>query len=172
MDRKLHETDMYAGYFWEKVNGILVSEPSRNLVVAQGRNKMLKVHLGADAKIANWYIALWSNATDPLSTWTAANFAANAGENVSTTEGYSGANRIPWLPVVPTGSTIDNVGQEASFSIVCTTQVTFTGAALLSEQARGSTSGILHAAKRWATARTLQNGDTYEVGYAFELTSS
>ena len=158
------------GVYWEKINGVLVGV-TPNIVTNEGLNKTLKVMFGADSKISAWYIALWNNAIDPASTWTAANFTATAGEITSTSEGYSGANRILWNPVVPSANVIDNVGQEASFTIVCTTTITVWGAALISAQARGATTGILASAARYATIRTLSNGDTYEVGYRLTATS-
>jgi hypothetical protein len=158
------------GFYWEKINGVLLA-PVPNMIVAQGLNKMLKIALGADAKLSAWYIALWQNATNPLSTWTAANFVASAGEITSTNEGYTGANRPTFSPIVPVSNIIDNVGQEASFNIVCTTSLQIQGAALLSEQARGSNTGVLFSAARYPSVRTLSNGDTYEVGYRVTATS-
>ena len=158
------------GVYWEKINGVLVGV-TPNIVTNEGLNKTLKVMFGADAKISSWYIALWNNAIDPASTWTAANFTATAGEITSVSQGYSGANRILWNPTVPSANIIDNVGQEASFTIVCTTTITVWGAALISAQARGATTGVLASAARYASIRTLSNGDTYEVGYRLTATS-
>ena len=46
------------------------------------------------------------------------------------------------------------------------------GAALLSDNVKGGTSGVLVSATRFSTPRVLQNTDIYNVGYRVVLTSS
>lgn len=45
-----------------------------------------------------------------------------------------------------------------------------TGAALLTNSAKGGTGGVLVSATKYAATRTFQNGDVYEVGYRLSLT--
>lgn len=159
------------GHYWEKVNGVLVAV-TPNLIPAQGRTLQLDVLYGAVAKPAAWYVALYANAISPADNWTAANFASTAGEITSQTEGYSGAVRKTYTPNAGASGVIDNVGQEAAFAIVCTTSLNVNGAALLTVDTRGATTGFLGSATRYGATRVLANGDTYEVGYRTTLTSS
>lgn len=165
------------GTYYEIVNGKLVgvhSEPvlSPNMLPAQGIKDNLDTWLGATAKKAGWYIGLYATAINPASTWTAANVAATAGEITSTTEGYSEVTRPQFTANASTGGAIDNVGQEAAFTIVSSGVVNVEGAFLISDNARGGTVGVLASAARYPNTRQLQNGDNYKVGYRVTLTSA
>lgn len=142
-----------------------------NLIVDQGLIYMLGVSFGATAKISNWYLALYAGAITPAANWTAASFAATASEIVSGTEGYSNATRPVFTAGTPAANEINNLAADAVFNIVCTTSLTVNGAGLLSNSAKGSTAGTLGSASRFATARTLYNGDTFELGYRVTLSS-
>jgi hypothetical protein len=45
-----------------------------------------------------------------------------------------------------------------------------TGAAMLTNNTRGGTTGALVSATKYAAARVFQNGDTYDIGYRLSLT--
>ena len=164
------------GTYYEILNGELVGvqtvEVNPNMLPAEGIKDCLDTWLGATAKKAGWYLGLFANAINPASTWTGANVAATAGEITSQSEGYSQATRPQFTPNASTGGAIDNVGQEAAFSIVATGTVNVEGAFLVSDNARGGTAGVLASAARYAATRVLQNGDNYKVGYRVTLTSA
>ncbi len=160
------------GTYRERVNGDLAGE-HKNLIAGQGYQWLLNVALGSTSKAAGFYVALFGNAINPATGWTAVNFAATAGEITSQSEGYASATRPQWVPATAVisgaGAYADNYANEAAFVIVATTTLTVTGAALLSDNARGGTSGVLVSASRYAIARTLQDADNYELGYRVEL---
>lgn len=160
------------GTYRERVNGDLAGE-HKNLIAGQGYQWLLNVALGSTSKAAGFYLALFANAINPATGWTAANFAATAGEITSQSEGYAAATRPQWVPAAAVisgaGAYADNYANEAAFVIAATTTLTVTGAALLSDNARGGTSGVLISASRYAIARTLQDGDNYGLGYRIEL---
>jgi len=165
------------GTYWEKCNGILVGahtiELTPNLLPEEGLNNALDVWLGSVAKPAGWYIALYSGAVSPLSAWTAANFAANATENTSLTEGYSEATRPQWNKSANADNgAIDNIGDECAYTIVCSTTININGVGMLSSNARGGGGGVIASAARYASTRQLSNGDAYEVGYRTTFTSA
>ena len=166
------------GTYFEKINGIYVGVGtvpllSPNLLPTQGLNNALDTWMGDVAKPAGWYLALYSGAVTPAANWTAANFAANATEITSLTEGYSEATRPQWVKAAAAANgSIDNVGTEAEFTIVCTTSINVNGVGCLSSNARGGTTGILASAARYALTRTLQNGDDYQVGWRTTFTST
>lgn len=157
------------GEYFDRVNG---GEWTRtpNLVVTEGLAHILNTALGAKAKTANYYLALFSGATAPAANWTAANFTSVASEIVSMTEGYTNATRPVWTPTEATGNSIDNMTSAASVTIATASTLNVTGAAMLSNPTKGGTTGVLVSATKYATARTFQSGDIYEVGYRLSLT--
>lgn len=160
---------LFKGTYVEFING----EPAGmtdNLIPNEGRDKILDVFFGADSKIATLYMALYETAINPTTAWTAANFASTAGENTSTSEGYSESTRPEWVDAPASGQVISNLASRAAFTIVCTSDITIEGFAMLSDNTRGGTSGVLVSATRRATPRTLSNGDNYELGY--QITAS
>lgn len=177
-DQRARHPDRTAfGQYWEKVNGVYVAVHdapviNENILPTEGLNNVLDVWIGAAPKPAGWYIALYSGAVSPAANWTANNFAANATEITSQTEGYSEATRPQFVAAgVAAGGVIDNIGNEAAYTIVCTTSINVNGVGFLSSNARGGTAGVLGSAARYGAVRTLQNGDAYEVGYRTTFTS-
>ena len=101
------------------------------------------------------------------------------------THGSSRSNiRQAWMPATPpalsnrplfnstagAGNQIDNLtGGKAQFTIVTASQLVVRGAALASDQLKGSTNGVLASASRFAVDRTLLNGDNFELGYRVTL---
>lgn len=143
-----------------------------NLVPLEGLQYFLETGLSGNAAITSWYLALFSGAVNPTSSWTAANFTANASEITSSTEGYSNSDRPQWMPGGISGSKLDNLSSLATYNIVCTTSIDISGAALLSDSTKGGTTGTLASATRFDQEHTVNNGSTFEVGYEVELTDS
>ena len=158
-----------AGEYFDRVNG---GEWARtpNLVVNEGMAHILNVALGATAKPAGYFLALFNGAATPHANWTAAGFAATAGEVVSMSEGYTSPTRPAWTPGVAATNSIDNMAAVATVTIAATSQINVTGAAMLTSSMRGATTGVLVSATRYAAERTFQNGDTYDIGYRLSLT--
>ena len=158
-----------AGEYFDRVNG---GEWSRtpNLVVNEGMAHILNVALGATAKPTGYFLALFNGAATPQANWTAASFAATAGEIVSMSEGYTSPTRPAWTPGVAATNSIDNMAAVATVTIAATSQISVTGAAMLTSSVRGGTTGVLVSATRYASERTFQNGDTYDIGYRLSLT--
>ena len=158
-----------AGEYFDRVNG---GEWARtpNLVVNEGMAHILNVALGATAKPTGYFLALFNGAATPQANWTAAGFAATAGEVVSMSEGYTSPTRPAWTPGVAATNSIDNMAAVATVTIAATSQINVTGAAMLTSSVRGGTTGVLVSATRYAAERTFQNGDTYDIGYRLSLT--
>lgn len=145
---------------------------TQNLITKEGLIDVLNTYfINSKAKQAGFYLALFSGATAPAANWTAANFATVANEITSLTEGYTSATRPQFNPTSATDQTyIDNLANTARLTIATSSQLNVTGTALLTNSARGGTTGVLISATKYAAARTFQNGDTYDVGYRFALT--
>lgn len=167
----IHGSMMARGKYVHDVNGE-DEQIDYNLVPAQGILHMLDVTLGAVAKEAAWYLALYSGNATPASGWTAANFTGNSTENVSVAEGYTGTIRPTWSPAAAAAGKIGNLASRAAYTIVTASSVTFYGAGLLSAVNRGATSGVLASSTRFAAARVLNNTDVFNLGYEVELTDS
>ena len=162
---------MLSGEYMDRVNGGDVAF-TKNLIPKEALIHVLNVALGSKAKPAGSYLALFNGATAPADNWTAANFAATAGEIVSLTEGYTNATRPQFIPSDTTDQKyIDNFASVASVTIATTSQVNVTGVALLTNNQRGGTTGVLLSATKYPAARVFQNGDVFEIGYRVTATS-
>lgn len=160
-----------SGEYFDRINGG-EWQCTPNLITKEGRIDCINTYIGSKAKPAGFYLALFSGATAPADNWTAANFASVANEIVSLTEGYTAATRPQFIPVNATDQTyIDNMTNVARLTIATSAQLNVTGTALLTNSVRGGTSGVLVSATKYPAARTFQDGDTYDVGYRFALTS-
>lgn len=159
------------GVYHPFVDGVALPK-EHNLVPLEGLEYFLGVGLGAESPATTWYMALFSGAVNPMSNWTAANFATNASEITSSTEGYSNATRPQWVPGAVAAGVIGNLASLAAFNIVCTTNINIAGAALISNNVKGGASGKLASAARFGSVHTVNNGSTFELGYEVELTDS
>lgn len=162
---------MASGEYFDRINGG-EWQFTPNLITKEGRIDAINTYIGGKAKPSGFYLALFSGATAPADNWTAANFATVASEIVSLSEGYTSPTRPQFVAVnATTESYIDNMANAARLTIATASQLNVTGTALLTNSARGGTTGVLVSATKYPVARTFQDGDTYDVGYRFALTS-
>ena len=159
------------GEYFDRINGG-EWQTTHNLVVNEGLAHLLNVAMGTTAKPAGYYLALFSGATAPAANWTAANFPAVAAEIVSLTEGYTSATRPQWTPQNTSTNSIDNFNAVAKVTIATSSQLTVTGAAMLTNSTKGGTTGTLISASKYTAARVFQNGDEYEIGYRLSFTAA
>ena len=141
-------------------------EYSQNLLVDEGLDEILDAALGNGAQIAAWYIAIFSGAVTPLSTWTAANFTASATEITN----YDEATRQAWTPTAVSGGVISSYTAKASFT--ASSAMTARGAALISSSTKSGTTGVLMAASRFGADKGLTTAEIIDVGYQVTLTSA
>lgn len=161
-----------AGEYFGRVNGGAWAKEGDNLIVTEGFAHMLNSAFDTGtAKAAGHYLAIFSGSTAPAANWTAASFAAVASEIVSMTEGHTGATRPAWTPAKTNTGSIDNLAAAASLTIATAGTLNVTGAALLTNNQKGGTTGSLVSASLYPVPRTFQNGDVYELGYRINLTA-
>lgn len=160
-----------SGEYFDRVNGG-EWQTTQNLVVNEGLSHLLNVALGGKAKPAGYYLALFSGATAPAANWTAANFKDVSAEIVSMTEGYTNATRPQWACTDTNTNSIDNFASVAKVTIATSSQLTVTGAAMLTNNVRGGTSGTLISASKYTAPRVFQDGDEYEIGYRLSFTAA
>ena len=157
------------GEYFHTVNGEDL-RIDKNILTTQFLNYLLMCGLHTQSKITAWYLSLFGGNVTPAITWTAATYPSAASEIVSATEGYSETNRPLFNGTAAAGNFIDNLtGGKAAFTIVTATSLVVRGAAMSSDQLKGSTSGVLASASRFAADRTLFNGDNFELGYRVTL---
>lgn len=161
-----------AGEYFGRVNGGKWQKEGDNLIVTEGFAHMLNSTFDkTTAKAAGHYLAIIAGNTAPAPNWTAASFAAVASEIVSLTEGHTGATRPEWTATKTTTGSIDNMAAAASLTIATASTLNVTGAALLTSNQRGGTTGALVSASLYPVPRTFQSGDVYDLGYRVNLTA-
>lgn len=139
-------------------------EMVENLVPVEGLNHMLATEFKGGAQVSNWYLALFEGNYTPVSTDTAADFAADATECVA----YTQATRVLWNAGTPAGGVLDNTGSVAIFDMNAT--VTVYGAALLSAPSKGATTGVLSSIARFAAPKSGQDQIKVTAGYVLTST--
>lgn len=169
----IKEAIVARGIYHPFIDGV-PQPPTHNLLPVEGLRKLLWDTLGDGTQSTNWYLGLYSGATNPLSTWDASNVAANSTEITSPTEGYSNPTRVEWVPdALVVGETVmRNLGSLAAFNIVCATSLNIQGAFLIDSNVKGGTAGALMSATRFTPVHTVNNGSTFELGYEVQLTDS
>lgn len=140
-----------------------------NLITEQGREHLLGVALAGQSAVAGWYMALFGSNYTPTSALTAATFPVTAGELTSGTEGYSNPTRRQWTPGPVDNAEVSNQAAPAEFAMKTASHVTVWGAALLSEQAKGSTAGVLMSAANFGVDMKFVDGSTFPVRYRVYL---
>ena len=154
------------GAFIDTLNG---EDPqlSPNLVVDQGLIHVLNTVFAGAAQVTQWYIGLFSGSVTPQPNWTAANVVANATELT----GYAPSTR-PGFTVAPVSApSLGNTGSEANFAFDASGPYIARGAFLISVSNKGSTTGVLMAATRFAADRAGLNSPD-ELGVRYVLTAA
>ena len=163
---------MGAGEYFGRVNGGKWEKEGDNLIVTEGFAHLLNSTFDKTTpKAAGHYLAIIAGSTAPAPNWTAQSFAAVASEIVSMTEGHTGATRPEWKATKTNTGSIDNMTAAASLTIATASTLNVTGAALLTSNQRGGTTGVLVSASLYPVPRTFQNGDVYDLGYRVNLTA-
>lgn len=141
----------------------------KNLLPTEGLNHILETEFRAGTPVTTWYMAIASGNVTVLSTWTAANFAANATE---LTTQYSESTRVAYTPAAASSGSINSSAAKSVFT-AATTSVSVWIAALLSLSTKGGTTGTLASAAKFSAVRTLPAvSDQLSIGYTLTMTST
>jgi hypothetical protein len=169
----LKKSALLKGVYIEGIKGQPDSfRTHQNLIPDEGINYILDIVFGAVAKPSAWYFAPFTGSATPAASWTAANFASNATENTSDTEGYEEATRQEIAFGTAASQLINNYDGKAELTIVCASTITFKGGAILTNSTRGGTSGKLGSAVKFSVDRVLNNTDVWQAGYQVSLSDS
>lgn len=139
---------------------------THNLIVGEGLNYLVGASTGAVPPIANWYIAVFTGDVVVQASWTAANFNSNATEFTQ----YDESSRPAWSPGSVASGARDSFSSKASFTS-STDGAILRGAALISANGKGSTSGTLMGATRFASDKPLDTGEILDIGYGLQISA-
>lgn len=145
---------------------VLSAEVVENLMPAEGRNHMLGVTFKGVAPSANWYLGVFENNSYPADDLKASTVVATLGESVA----YTPNTRPAFTPGVVAAGAVDNTAARAEFTFTESKRIY--GGFMASSPTRGSGTGVLISAARFAAAKDVTAGDTLRVTAAFELVSA
>lgn len=148
-------------------NGKLVGRTmASNIIPTEGLNHILSTEVAGGAQVSPWYMALFEGNVTPLSTWTGANFAANATECTA----YDEATRVAYVEGAVAAGSVDNGDNRAVFTM--NAGKTVYGGALLESNTKGDTTGALLSAAKFAVARAVVAADELAVKFTLTLSST
>lgn len=156
----------FSGGFEVSVGNDPIWDLQSNLVVTEGRTHLLDVALSQATQNLGFYIAPFSQNVAVAATWTGATWVGLATEFTNYTE----ATRQAWVEAGAAASAINNTASPALFTMGVGGG-TIRGLALVSESAKGATTGVLIAAARLATDKVMSEGEELRVKYTLSATS-
>lgn len=159
------------GEFTHAINGEDWQTDS-NLIVTEGLNYILGACItNTVADITAWYLAPYGTAVAPLATWTGANFHTNAGELATSPEGYDEATRQAWTPdaIDTTNTEVDNDSSPAAFTMNTASTINVNGAGMLEASGKSAGTGVLLSASQFASTRTFNDGDVFNLKYKIDV---
>lgn len=138
-----------------------------NLVVNAGLDDSLDKHLKGSSYTAAWYVGL----TDGTPSFAAGDtMGSHAGW--TEVEDYSEGTRQDLTLGSVSGQSVDNSGNEATFSID-TNSTTIGGAFITTSSTKGGSTGTLYGGGAFSAGdKTLDNGDTLEVTVTLTASAS
>jgi hypothetical protein len=157
------------GHYHGKIirwNGTIEEFDDYNLVVNQGLNSILGVYLQAQTSIPAWFLGIFQGNYTPQATDTAANIAANSTECSS----YNSATRPQWNPAAPSGQSITNSGNPATYTF--NASVTIYGGFLVSSNVINGTAGVLFSEATFSSPKAVANLDQLVLTYTFTAASA
>lgn len=168
---KNKDEDQLVAHGWVRVecvrNGeVIWVDEGPNLIVTEGRNKLLDETLAGSAYTAAWYMGLTDNTPSPAAGDTMASHAGWA-----ETQNYDEATREA-LSFSAASSGTKATSADASFTI-STGGDAVGGVFVTSNSTKGGTTGVLFSAKAFTGGnRSLLAADVLNVSYSVSLTAS
>jgi len=154
---------LFGGVFSTSEDDGLTWAPSKNTVALEGLDAIFTCFFNNGSPPTAFYLAPFTNNTNPSSALTAATFAASQSEYT----GYTQTTRVPWVQNgASSGQTVSNSNAPGVFTIGASA-VTITGAGFIaSASAKGATTGVLIAAALFGAPNSLNPGSTLQVQYS------
>lgn len=144
---------------------VIDREDVTNLVVNEGLDHILNTVFHGGTQVGTWYLGLFEGNYTPIATNTAATIAGAATESTA----YNESQRQEYKEGAASAQSITNSADKATFTM--NANKTIYGAFLISNATKGATSGILLAAARFATPKTVGTDDQLLLTYTFNASS-
>ena len=141
---------------------------AHNKLPTEGLIQLVGAGVGVLPQITQFYIAPYSGNVTPASSWTGANFAANATEFTA----YDAATRLPWTITAPTTTpTVDNGAAIAAATLTFAAGGPYNlyGAAVLQSAAKSAVTGKILMCLRFPNPR-LNMGAGDDLAFHYGLT--
>lgn len=139
-----------------------------NLITNEGLNSVLDVYLHGASGIGAWYMGIFEGNYTPVNTDTASSIAGNSTECIAITA----TTRPAWTPAAPSGQSITNSASRAAFTFTgITGSKSIFGAFIHSNPTLQSTTGVLFAAARFGSSKSVVNSDQLLLTYTFNASS-
>lgn len=152
---------------WGFLRRLAWTDSFPNLVVDVGLDDSLDKHLKGSSYTAAWYIGL----TDGTPTVAAADTMGSHGGWTEVSD-YDEANRVTLTLGAVSGESVDNVGNEATFTID-TDDTTIGGAFVSSDDTKDGSSGILYGGGVFTAGdKTLDDNDVLTVTVTLTASAS
>lgn len=142
---------------------ILQEAEDRNIIPQVAVDFMAALLRGTGTPIANWYVGVYEGNYVPVSSATSAILQTGAQESTA----YSESSRPVWVNTYDGVQTISNTASRAEFTF--TADKTLYGGFLVSDPAKGGSSGTLLSIARYATAYTVPLGSTFRLAVSITL---
>jgi hypothetical protein len=139
-------------------------DEAKNLVTNEGLDHILGVELAAGTQVTSWYLGLTDGTPTPAAADT---LATHTGWTEVTA--YTG-DRKAFTPGSVSSQSVDNSASKASFAINANS--TTVGGAFLASAPTGTTGTLLSVAAFTSGDKVADSGDTVEVQYTFNASSS
>jgi len=144
---------------------VIDREDVTNLVVNEGLDHLLNTVFHGGTQVQTWYLGLFEGNYTPIATATGASISNASSECTSYTE----SGRQEYNEGAASAQSITNSANKATFTMNATK--TIYGAFLSSNATKGSTSGVLFSAARFATAKQVAQDDQLLLTYTFNAAS-
>jgi hypothetical protein len=140
-----------------------------NLVPTEGLNHILTVLLKGTSQISPWYIGLYGNNYEPQASDTMATFPGGGVAGEITSE-YDEATREEFVEGVVAAGAVDNSASPAEFTF--NQADTVYGGFIGSSSTKGSTTGVLLSAVKFASPKSMSADGVLRVTAGFTIVSA
>ena len=144
---------------------------SENLVLNAGIQYIFNEIFGDSSLGYSWYVGLYGNAYTPQAADTSADIGVsytevNAAYDEATRPAYTSDGALSGADL-----TMSNSASKATFTFN-TNSTTVAGAYVISTNTKASATGVMLAASKYATSKSMDDGETLDVGYDITGSSS
>jgi len=156
---------IYTGEVVDRFGNVLQRGEDHNLLPVESLSYLANLILGVGNVQAPWYVGVFAGNYTPTSATKATDLPGSVVESVL----YSQVSRPQWAGVHNGTGLITNAADRAEFTF--TADATLYGGFLVSDNNKGSGSGILLSIARFATPYAVPSGSTFKLGVAISLVS-